>query len=949
MNSNPEEFEDNFESKRTINEVLDVETGNIIKSEDYFKLSEDILMADRRRLQEAIAGFSAPKYVCAYCQQLVKLSGRVTRRGQVSFFAHLHDSDDCEIKTSSNLSKDEIEMRKYGNIRESIRHIELKNQIAELLKTTPNVNNVEIEKRINSDIPFLHWRRPDVSAEYQGRDIVFELQLSTTFLSVVVDRDIFYRMNNTFIIWIFNFSDNQEYVNLNNLMCKDIYYSNKRNAFIFDEKAQRISRDAGELYLLCIWFEPVLENGVYKQSNDCEKKEYIKFSDLQFDETSYKLYYIDADALFAPFQRKYYDGHKQEYVNSVIDLERLNEIRLKKLAKKKKEKELLQKKKEEKIEETRELIRQGVEKLHPFQKRDKWGYESNGIVMLEPTFTEASEISEDGYALIQKKNKFGLVNQFGEIVLNCDYKRLIHVFTNKYLANRKNDWVCIDIQTKEEVYIHTAENKNAHIQFKNWGNGNSRLIEIENNIGILSNTNRFQRYDEIDELQDGIANASRDGYWTYFNGWSRKYTTERFVQGKTVYINEFGEELASDLKEIKPNVFKGTKYGKWGVETKEQVVIIPFIYDEITDFESGKFIAKKEGKYGYLDESGNILILFEYDEIFQFYDGKADAKKNGKYGYIDEEGNIIIPFEYDDIEKFIDGKVKVKKNGKYGYIDEEGNIIIPFEYDDIEGFIDGKLKAKKNGKYGYMDEEGNAIIPFEYDNIEEFIDGRVKAKKNYWEYGCLDENGNTLVPFEYDKIEIMNDNFVVIKDSQIQLIEHIGLKSQPVNCRIEGTSDFGVFANFDYFTGLLHISEIRRAGKMLSDFSEWGSSIVSLYILSVDIEKQRIGFSLLQPEGRCDKNVIKSSVTSYILGSVHSGIIKKIIDYGLFITLQEGIDVLLHISEIRRYNKNLNDFKTREQIQVKILSVDTEKNRLKVTLYQLAKIVKKVSHCKLDE
>src|SRR5690606_12712370 len=141
------------------------------------------------------------------------------------------------------LSKEEIEARKYSNIQESERHIKLKNQLALYLKSTPFVSNVEIEKRITSETPYLYWRRPDVYAEYNGKSIVFELQLSTTFLGVIIERDIFYRFNNTFIVWVFNFSDNKEYVNFQNLMIKDIYYANKRNAFVFDEKAEFLSRE----------------------------------------------------------------------------------------------------------------------------------------------------------------------------------------------------------------------------------------------------------------------------------------------------------------------------------------------------------------------------------------------------------------------------------------------------------------------------------------------------------------------------------------------------------------------------------------------------------------------------------------------------------------------------------------------------------------------------------
>ena len=95
----------------------------------------------------------------------------------------------------------------------------------------------------------MNWRKPDVIAKYNNLNIVFELQLSTTFISVVVQRDIFYRLNDYFIIWVFNFDDNQKYVDLTNLMCKDIYYANKRNVFIFDAEAQQASEEREELVL----------------------------------------------------------------------------------------------------------------------------------------------------------------------------------------------------------------------------------------------------------------------------------------------------------------------------------------------------------------------------------------------------------------------------------------------------------------------------------------------------------------------------------------------------------------------------------------------------------------------------------------------------------------------------------------------------------------------------
>ena len=158
------------------------------------------------------------------------------------------------------MSLEMINARKYGLVTESERHKRLKRLINNALTSCKSqqkgIHDVFEEKRINSTIPYMNWRRPDVVARYNDLNIVFELQLSTTFVSVVVERDIFYRLNNFFIIWVFNFDENTQYVDLRNLMCKDIYYANKRNIFIFDKEAQEESEKRGELVLKCNWLDP---------------------------------------------------------------------------------------------------------------------------------------------------------------------------------------------------------------------------------------------------------------------------------------------------------------------------------------------------------------------------------------------------------------------------------------------------------------------------------------------------------------------------------------------------------------------------------------------------------------------------------------------------------------------------------------------------------------------
>ena len=310
------------------------------------------------------------------------------------FFSHFKDSDDCPYKTGTNRTKEEIERLKYSLIQESERHKRLKAAIASSLQGEKSkemgVENVECEKRISSDIPYLKWRKPDIYAEYNGRKYVFELQLSTTFVSVIVDRDIFYRLNDYNIIWIFNFEDNKEYVNL----CKDIYYANKRNVFIFDTDAEEKSKEKGELVLKCRWLD---ENGVWSPD------QYITLDMFQYDEEYNKPFIFDAD-------KTYLEKHP-EYVKRRKELEISREDILKALMERQKHEE----EHEKRIEEERSNLQQELldtnKNVKRFKSKTKYGFKFEDKEILPAKYTSAEDIGENGYAQVGFNKKIGLVRK----------------------------------------------------------------------------------------------------------------------------------------------------------------------------------------------------------------------------------------------------------------------------------------------------------------------------------------------------------------------------------------------------------------------------------------------------------------------------------------------------------------------------------------------------------
>lgn len=806
---------DEQEIKRSIDEVIDVETGEIIKSIDFFKKSEAEIFEYRERLQKVINGYAEPKFKCAYCNQLLKLSGRETQRGQISYFAHLYDSDDCEVKTNKNLSKEEIEAIKFGNVGESERHKKLKEQLVKYLNITPKFSNVESEKSIISENPYLYWRRPDVYAEFNGMKIVFELQLSTTFLSVIIDRDVFYRANNIYIIWIFNFSENTEYVNLNNVMSKDIYYANKRNAFVFDDKAQSLSDTTGELHFLCIWFEPKLENGIYNRNNITRYEKYIKISDLKFDNITFKPYYIDTDVLFGKYD--------ETYIEVGIDLENAHKMRLERLAKKQRVRERLKVLEKQKINEIKNNIEKGEMQLHPFNKSGKWGYLAENTIVVEPKYSEASVFSECGYARVKFNRRYGFINKLGERVTDIIYNETFDIYNKKCIVKLGDEFLILNLENNDSKKINCS----AILDFKNTktlleiiperiSQSKSRLWKNKiNKISVVSmdgeSISKFIRYKVLGSEVGNFRNAISEFYVLID------------IYGRETKVNEYIQDFDG-----KYEMLTGI------VDTKGNILIQP-VFETIDDFIDGGAIAKKDDLWGMIDEKGGIVIPFNYKRISIYEGGRLLANRNEEFALFDRKGNGIYVFK---IQNSFKGKYgETITDSKYGIKNMNDDILLEPKYHKIELLKNGLCKIyrkigiiKTNNrdkiikyKVGCVDFNGNLVIQCIYDEIYDFIDGKAKVKIN-GRYFYIDKHGNQVgrVSLEIDKFKIGS-------------IYHGKVASkEPYGLMIE--SDSG-------FTSLLHVSELEKHKKSISSYRI--GDRINVAILSIDEVKKRIALTLI--------------------------------------------------------------------------------------------------------
>lgn len=159
--------------------------------------------------------------------------------------------------------------------------------------------------------------------------------------------------------------------------------------------------------------------------------------------------------------------------------------------------------------------------------------------------------------------------------------------------------------------------------------------------------------------------------------------------------------------------------------------------------------------------------------------------------------------------------------------------------------------------------------------------------------------------------------------------------------RVRGTvsrvADFGAFVELmPGVEGLVHVSEMAwgRKVRIASDYLNVGDSVEAV-VLSVDPEKRRIGLGLKQALG----DPFEEASRQYAAGSVVEGAVTRLAAFGAFVQIADGVEGLVHISEItadRRLNHPSEELKVGQTVRAQVLAVDPEKRQFKLSIKQLA-------------
>ena len=423
----------------------------------------------------------------------------------------------------------------------------------------------------------------------------------------------------------------------------------------------------------------------------------------------------------------------------------------------------------------------------------------------------------------------------------------------------------------------------------------------------------------------------------YFNESLNRFKASQIIIGKVIAISKglatidvgFKSEGLVSLSEFPEN-------GK-DLQLDDEVEV----FLEKVEDNDGNVVLSKE-KANKIKIWDDLVKIYEADKVIQ---GVVIAKAKGGLT-VDIGLKAFLPGSQIDLrpirnleklmgEKF-DMKI-IKMNRK------RGNIVLSRRI-----LLEEQRKQIRTGTLEKMD-EGNLIEGI-VKNITEygvFIDlggidgllhitdmswGRVNHPSEMFSIG----NKVTVMVLKYDK----DKERVSLGLKQISPDPWVDVDSKfPVDTQIKGRvvsiTDYGVFIELEKgIEGLVHISEmswsrhVKHPSKMVSIGDE-----VEALVLTLDKEKKRISLGMKQIE----PNPWDSIEDKYPIGNEVEGTVRNLTDFGVFVELEDGVDGLIHISDLswKKIKHPSEILKKKDKVSSAVLSIDKENCRISLGIKQM--------------
>ncbi len=373
--------------KRAIDIAFDRVSGEVLEAEQVFDTQKNSFELRRQFHRDEVELF------CRTCEQ--KLYVSTSSRDRL-YFRHGQGHERC-LLTDFDISPGEAEnIRRIIHAKESPRHKQLKQLIADRLRMHPDVDASSISTDDRFIFDGTEKRRPDVYCRYKDKKLVFEIQLSDLSLRYILDRHEFYRRKGIYLIWVL---DNYD-VHGQSQMNRDIkHLSAYHNFFRMDESATDFKMICDYKYHFL-----TLDNELHTKWT----KRSVTLDELQFDWLECQAYYFDYVA-----DKRKWEQQQVARKQATADAQK-------------------QKQEQQRLAAAQEAAGEIIDEIGLRRTR--------GIMYYDPVEALIAELDEQGEQALNDRLRFRTLRSGGVPVLNKYFreaKRIDNPFLGFLLCNEK--------------------------------------------------------------------------------------------------------------------------------------------------------------------------------------------------------------------------------------------------------------------------------------------------------------------------------------------------------------------------------------------------------------------------------------------------------------------------------------------------------------------------------
>ena len=278
---------------------------------------------------------------------------------------------------------------------------------------------------------------------------------------------------------------------------------------------------------------------------------------------------------------------------------------------------------------------------------------------------------------------------------------------------------------------------------------------------------------------------------------------------------------------------------------------------------------------------------------------------------------VLEAIESGDGETLL-SREKAKRNEAWAHLDEAFE-----DGESVTGVIDGKVKGGFTVQLGGI----RAFLPGSLVDIRPVRDtSHLEGKELQFKVIKIDQKRNNVV---VSRRAVIESEHSADRENILASLQ----EGQVVKGIVKNLTDYGAFVDLGGVDGLLHITDMAwKRVKHPSEIVSVGDEI-QVKVLKFDRERQRVSLGLKQ----LGEDPWSNIAARFPVGSDIQGRVTNLTDYGCFVEILEGVEGLVHVSEMDWTNKNIHPSKVvsvGDTVTVRVLEIDEDRRRISLGLKQ---------------